>query len=69
MRSWLKWAGHVERMEGEQLMKKADAFQVEGRMRRGRLRLRWVDCVKTVGWEWRMRARDRGSGDGCWRWQ
>ena len=34
-RSQLKWAGHVERMEGEQLAKRADALRVEGR--RGRL--------------------------------
>ena len=37
VRSWLKWAGRVERMEGEQLMKRVDALRVEGRRRRGRL--------------------------------
>ena len=45
MRSRLKWAGHVERMEGERLTMRADALRVEGR-RRGRPRLRWEDCVK-----------------------
>ena len=45
-RSRLKWAGKVERMEGERLTKRADALRVEGRMRRGRPRLRWEDCVK-----------------------
>ena len=30
-RSRLKWAGHVERMEGEWLTKRVDAFRVEGR--------------------------------------
>ena len=63
MRSRLKWAGHVERMEGVRLTKRADALRVEGRRRRGRLR--WEGCVKRdlvgVGGEWRMRARDRGE--------
>ena len=45
MRSWPKWAGHVERMEEVRLTRRADVLRVEGR-RRGRLRLRWVDCVK-----------------------
>ena len=46
MRSRLKGAGHVEIMEGERLTKRADALRVEGRIRRGRPRLRWEDCVK-----------------------
>ena len=40
------WAGHVERMEGERLTKRAGALRGEGRRRRGRPRLRWEDCVK-----------------------
>ena len=59
VRSQLKLAGHVEQIEGEGLMKRAD--------RRGRPRLRWEGCVKTdfagvdrEGW---------GNGDGWWRWQ
>ena len=43
---WLYWAGHLERLEGERLTKKVDAFRVAGRRRRGRRRLRWEDCVK-----------------------
>ena len=39
VRNRLKWAGHMERMEGEQWTKRADAFRVEGR-RRGGLRPR-----------------------------
>ena len=39
VRSWVKWAGHMERMEGERSTKR-----VEGRRKRGRLR--WEDCVK-----------------------
>ena len=46
MRSRLKWAGHVERMEGVRLTTRTDALRVEGRRRRGRPRLRWEDCVK-----------------------
>ena len=36
-RNRLKWAGHMGRMEGERLGKRADALRVEGRRRRGRL--------------------------------
>ena len=71
VQSLLKWAGHIERMEGVRLTKKADALRVEGTMRRGRPRLRWEDCVKTdlvgVGGEWRMRVRESRSGDRWWR--
>ena len=31
VRSRLKWAGHVERMEGVRLTKRADALRVESR--------------------------------------
>ena len=69
VRSRLKWGGHVERIEGEGLTKRAGG--VEGRRRRGRMRLRWVDCVKRdlagVGGKWRMGARDRGNRDTWWR--
>ena len=44
-RSRLKWAGHVERMEGERT-KRMDALKVEDRWRRKRPRLRWEECVK-----------------------
>ena len=46
VRSRLKWAGPVNRMGGERLTERADALRVEGRRRRGRPTLRWVDCVK-----------------------
>ena len=46
-----------------------DALRVEGR-RRGRPRLRWEKCMKRdlvgVGWEWRMKVRDGGSGEWGW---
>ena len=45
VRSRLKWAGHVERTEGEELSKRADALRVDVEGRRERGRLRWEDCV------------------------
>ena len=64
MMSRIKWAGHVELMEGERLTKRADALRVDGRKRREKLRLRWEECVKRdlagERGEWRSRARDRG---------
>ena len=62
VRSRLKWAGHMERMEGEPLAKRADALRVGNR----RGRPRWERFGKS-GREWRMRARDGRSGDGWWR--
>ena len=44
VRSRLRWAGHVERMEWVRLTKRADALGVEGRRRRGRPI--WEDCMK-----------------------
>ena len=46
--SRLKWAGHVEKMEGERerSTKRAHALKVEDRRRKGRPTLRWEDCVK-----------------------
>ena len=46
VRSRLKWAGHVERMEGVGLMMRLDVLRMEGRRRRVRPGLRWEDCVK-----------------------
>ena len=40
MKSRLKWAGDVERMEEKPLTKRADAHRVQGRRRKGRLILR-----------------------------
>ena len=48
-RSRLKWAGHVERMEGEWLTKRADALRVEGRRRRGRLQFILMNGCLVVG--------------------
>ena len=57
LRSRLKCAGHMERMVGERLTKRADALGVEARRRRGRPRLRWEDCVK----------RDLAGVGGVWK--
>ena len=46
VRSRLLWAGHVERMADDRLLKRAAEVREQGRRRRGRPRLRWEDCVK-----------------------
>ena len=64
MRIWVKWAGNMIRAEAEQLTKRGAAFTMEGRRRRGRLRLRWFDMMKRnfarFGWEWSTRSMDGG---------
>ena len=57
MRSRLKWAGHVDIMEGARLTTREDALGLEGRRRP---RLRWEDCVKRdlVG----VRGKNEGEG-------
>ena len=42
----LQWAGHVERMADDRLQKIAAELREQTRMRPGRPRLRWEDCVK-----------------------
>ena len=39
VRSRLKWDGHVERMGDEKWEKRADAQKMEGKRRRGKLRM------------------------------
>ena len=46
MRNILQLAGHVERMAGDRLTKRAGELREEGRRRLGKPRLRWEDCVK-----------------------
>ena len=50
-RSRLKWAEHVDRMEGVRLTKRTDALIVECRRRSGRPRLRWEDGGSVRGKE------------------
>ena len=65
MRSRLRWAGHVERMGDDRLPKRAAELREEGRMRLGRPRLRWEDCVKIdvrkagEADDWKKKTRDR----------
>ena len=42
----LRWFGHVERMDNEQLLKKVMNAKVNGRSARGRPRFGWMDGVK-----------------------
>ena len=44
--SVLRWFGHVERMEGERLVKKIYRAEVEGNRARGRPRRRSMDGMK-----------------------
>ena len=68
VRSRLQWAGHVERMADDRLPKRAAELREPGRMRRGRPRLRWEDCVKRdvrkAGEEkdWKKKTIDKGGG-------
>ncbi len=68
VRSRLQWAGHVERMAGDILPRRAAELREQGRRRRGRPMLRWEDCVKRdvrKGGEeedWKKKTRDRGGG-------
>ena len=64
IRSRLQRAGHVERMAGDRLPKRAAELREQGRRRRGRPRLRWEDCdkreVKKTGEEgdWKKKTGD-----------
>ena len=67
MRSRLQWAGQVGRMADDRLPKRAAELREEGRMTRGRPRLRWEDYVerdaRKAGEEedWKKKTRDRGG--------
>ena len=68
--SIMRWAGHVQRMGEERLLKRAWKAEEGGERRRGRPKLWWKDCVKrdleragTNGQEWKTIAKDR------WRWR
>ena len=67
VRSRVQWAGHVERMADDRLPKRAADLREQGRVRRGRPRLRWEDCVKRdvkkagEEGEWNKKTGDRGG--------
>ena len=51
VRSWLKWAGHMERLEGEEEDRDGDGELNE-------------ETFGSTGMEWRMRVRDGGVETG-----
>ena len=67
MRQCYQWAGHVERMADDRLLKRAAELCEGCGRRRGRPRLRWEDNVKRdvkkTGEEedWKKKTRDRGG--------
>ena len=46
VKSQLKWAGHVERMKEDRLPRMAYVHQERGKIKRGRPRMRWRDCIE-----------------------
>ena len=54
----LRWFGHVERMDNEQLLKKLMNAKVDGRSARGRPRSGWIDGVKRALNDSRMDVRE-----------
>ena len=46
VRSTMRWAGHLVRMDASKLAKRAEVEKHQGRRKRGRLQLRWEDCVR-----------------------
>ena len=67
VKSRLKWAGHLVRMEEERMAKRADRLREQGGRKLGRLWLSWEHCVRSditkvgVCGEWREMAGDRGK--------
>ena len=69
-KSVLRWFGHVERMENEQLVKKVMNAKVDGTGVRGRPRYGWMDGVKRALKDRRLDVRDtreRARSRGEWR--
>ena len=65
----LRWFGHVERMDNEQLPKKVMNAKVDGRNARGRPRFGWMDEVKRALNDRRMdvEASESNSNRNEWR--
>jgi len=62
----LQWAAHVQRMSAENPTKKIYEYAPEGRRKRGRPNLRWVDNVDQTAEKlgrrnWRMLTNDRDA--------
>ena len=66
----LRWFGHVERMDNEQLLKKVMNAKVDRRSARGMLRFGWMDGVKRALNDRRinmMEASERARNRNEWR--
>jgi hypothetical protein len=68
-RARMRWAGHVQRMPEERVVKKMFTVQPGGSRRKGRSRLRWVDDLEedlrkigTRGWRGMEAGYCRGPG-------
>ena len=65
VKSRIKWAGHMVRMNDDKLPKRAETKRQEGSRKRGRPQLRWEDCVKRdlrkakEEEKWREKANNR----------
>ena len=65
VKSRMKWAGHMVRMNDDKLPKRAETNRQEGSRKRGRPQLRWEDCVKRdlrkakEEEKWREKANNR----------
>ena len=57
----LRWFGHVERMDNDQLLKKVMNAKVDGRSTRERPRFGWMDGVKRALNDKRMDVREAGA--------
>ena len=65
VRSRMRWAGHLVRMDASKLAKRAEVEKHQGRRKRGRPQLRWEDCMRRdmrrsgEDEKWREGAADR----------
>ena len=59
VRSRMRWAGHLVRMDAGKLAKRAEVENDQGHRKRGRPQLRWEDCVR--------RDMRRSGEDEIWR--
>jgi hypothetical protein len=61
----LRWAGHVIRRENEEIIKRLMIVKPEGKRKKGRPRMRWMDGVdglRNLGVvNWRAKAQERDS--------
>jgi hypothetical protein len=61
----LRWAGHVIRKENEDIIKRIMLVKLEGKRKKGRPRMRWMDGVEkhfrnlgVVKWKTKAQERD-----------